>query len=96
MKRVNVAVIGCGFIGETAHIPNLLTIPEAKLTTLCDNDQKKLNELGNKFNVNDRCNDFRDILKKKEIDAVVICTPTPTHAEITLAAAEAGKHVFVE
>lgn len=96
MKRVNVAVIGCGFIGETAHIPNLLTIPEAKLTTLCDIDRKKVNEFGAKFNVSDRCNDFRDIPKKKEIDAVVICTPTPTHAEIALVAAEAGKHVFVE
>lgn len=96
MKRVNVAVIGCGFIAETAHIPNLLTIPEAKLTMICEVDQKKLNDVGTKFNVNDRCNDFREVLRKKDIDAVVICTPTPTHAEIVMAAAEAGKHIFVE
>lgn len=96
MKRVNVAVIGCGFIAETAHIPNLLTVPEAKLSTICDIDQKKLNEIGAKFNVNERCGDFQEVLKKKDVDAVVICTPTATHAEIALAAAEAGKHVFVE
>jgi predicted dehydrogenase len=96
MKRVNVAVIGCGFIAETTHIPNLFTIPEAKLTTICDVDQKKLNIIGDKFNVKDRCTDFREVVKKKDIDAVVICTPTPTHAEIALAAAEAEKHIFVE
>lgn len=96
MKRVNVAVIGCGFIAETAHVPNLLTIPEAKLTTVCDVDKKKLNAIGAKFNVNDRCEDFREVLKKKDVDAFVVCTPTPTHAEIALASAESGKHVFVE
>jgi len=96
MKRVNVAVIGCGFIAEYVHIRNLLTIPEAKLTTICDIDKKKLSDVGAKFNVNDRCNDLGEVLKKSDVDAVLICTPTPTHAEVAMRAAEAGKHIFVE
>jgi predicted dehydrogenase len=96
MKRINVAVIGCGFIAETAHIPNLLTIPEGKLVMICDIDKKRLDYIGAKFNVNDRCSDFHIVLKRSDIDAVIVCTPTPTHTEIVLAAIEAGKHVFVE
>jgi len=96
MSRVNVAVIGCGFIAEYMHIPNLLSIPEAKLTTICDIDQNRLSHIGAKFNINDRYNDLQEVLKKKVIDAVVVCTPTPTHAEIAMTAARAGKHIFVE
>lgn len=96
MERVNVAVIGCGFIAETAHIPNLLSIPRAKLVALCDVNQKRLGVMGAKFNINNIYTDFQKLLESPNVDVVIVCTPTPTHAQIATAAAAMGKHVFVE
>jgi predicted dehydrogenase len=96
VKRVNIAVVGCGFIAETAHIPNLLMIPKARLVALCDVDRVRLNAMGAKFNSKNLFVDFREIVENAEVDAVMVCTPTVTHAEIAEVAVKAGKHVFVE
>lgn len=96
MKRVNVAVVGCGFIAETAHIPNLLMIPKARLVAFCDIDRERLNAIGAKFSIEKLFVDFREVVDNAEVDAVIVCTPTATHAEIAEVAVKAGKHVFVE
>ncbi len=96
MKRVNVAVVGCGFIAETAHIPNLLMIPKARLVALCDVDKERLNAIGAKFNIKKLFVDCPEVVENAEINAVMVCTPTATHAEIAKVAVKAGKHVFVE
>jgi len=96
MKRVNVAIIGCGYIAEMAHIPNILSIPEAKLVALCDINEKSLKALGNKYNIKEFYQDNHKLLERDDIDAVIICTPTKTHAKISIDALNAGKHVFVE
>jgi predicted dehydrogenase len=96
MRRVNVAVIGCGFIAETAHIPNLLSIPKAKLVALCEVKKDKLKEMGAKFSVPKLYRDFREVIKDQEVEAAIICTPTITHAEVAQAFIDSGKHVFVE
>lgn len=96
MKRVNVAVVGCGFIAETAHIPNLHSNPKARVVALCDVNKEKLDVIGAKFNVERLFVDFKDVVKDEEVEAVMVCTPTTTHAEIAKAAVDVGKHVFVE
>ena len=96
MRRVGLAVIGCGYIAQTAHIPNVLKIPEARLTAVVDLDQRKLGEIHEKFGVENCYTDYRTALKKSDTDAVIICTPTSTHTQIAIEAAEAGKHVFCE
>lgn len=96
MKRINVAVVGCGFIAQTAHIPNILRIPEAQLISIVDVEPSALNEAGEQFGISERFSDYRDVLKREDIDAVVICTPTSMHSQIAIDAAESGKHVFVE
>lgn len=96
MKRVSVAVIGCGFIAETAHIPNLHTNPKSRLVALCDVNKERLNAIGAKFNVERLFVDFNDVVRNEEVDAILVCTPITSHAEIAKAAVDAGKHVFVE
>lgn len=98
MKRVNVGIIGCGFIAEKAHIRNTLNSPEGKLIGLADINANRLEVIRNKFNVGrDYCySDYSTMLNRKDIDAVIISTPAHTHAEIVLASIQAGKHVFVE
>ncbi|MDY6833656.1 MAG: Gfo/Idh/MocA family oxidoreductase [Chloroflexota bacterium] len=98
MKRVNIAVVGCGFIATTAHIPNILSIAEAKLVGLCDSDATKLQDACNNFNIdrNHSHSDVNELLSRSDIEAVVLCTPTPTHANIGMKILETGKHLFVE
>lgn len=71
-------------------------MPEAKLVAIADINSGKLNVVGNRFNVENRCLDDHKILKRTDVDAVLICTPTNTHAQIAVEAAEAGKHIFCE
>lgn len=98
LKRINVGVIGCGFIAEKAHIPNVLNLPESRLISICDINRDKLQSIQNKFSVReDFCySDYKIMLDEKDLDAVIISTPAHTHAKIVLEAIEAGKHVFVE
>ena len=98
MKQVRVGVIGCGGIAERAHIPNLLAEPQVRLGALSDINEGKLLAIQQKFNFpkDKSYTDYAKVLDLKDVDAVVIATPTHTHAEIALKAIEAGKHVFVE
>jgi UDP-N-acetylglucosamine 3-dehydrogenase len=98
MKQVRVGVIGCGGIAERAHIPNLLAEPQVRLEALSDINEGKLLAIQQKFNFpkDKSYTDYTKVLDLKDVDAVVIATPTYTHAEIALKAIEAGKHVFVE
>lgn len=98
MKEVyNFAIIGCGWIAESKHIPGITAQPDAKIAALCDIKEEKAHSLNEKFKVGARIyQDYRELLKNPEIDIVHVATPNPTHCEITTAALEAGKHVLVE
>jgi myo-inositol 2-dehydrogenase/D-chiro-inositol 1-dehydrogenase len=94
-KRIKIGVIGCGKQAQDTHIPNLISIPEAKLVALADVDEHRLRGLGELYNVEKVFPNYSDLLKE-DLDAVVICTPTSTHATISEEAAKMGKHIFVE
>jgi predicted dehydrogenase len=98
MNQVRIGIIGCGGIAERAHIPNLLAEPNVKLDTLSDTNEARLLDVLTKFNLpkEKSYTDYMNILEREDVDAVVIATPTQTHAEIALKAVKAGKHVFVE
>lgn len=96
MKRINVGIIGCGAIAESEHLPNILSIPQAKLVAICDINEKRLEDMGNRFNVEKRFTSHKELLEDKDVEAVVIATPAPTHAEIVLNSLNHGKNVFVE
>jgi len=96
MRRVDVAVVGCGFIAETAHIPNLLSTPKAKLVALCDINDDRLKQMGAKFGVTKLYSDFREVVEDRGVEAAIICTPTTAHAETAKAFVDGGKHAFVE
>ena len=92
MDKVRLAVIGCGGI-SAAHINGILAEPRAELVYCVDIDEalarQKAETAGCQF-----ATDYLSILD--EVDAVDICTPPHLHAEMTIAAARAGKHVLCE
>jgi len=93
---VKYGVIGCGAIGQRRHIPEVARNTDAVLVALCDINEKRLAEVAQKFGVKETYTDYRQMLRKADIDAVIIGTPNYLHAPMTLAAFKAGKHVLVE
>lgn len=93
MKKINFAIIGCGRIGNrhAEHINNL-----GNLVAVCDIDDKKLNDLGNKFGAR-KYTSIDELLEKENgVDVISICSPNGLHAEQTIAAFRAGFHVLCE
>ena len=95
-EKLNVAVIGCGRMGSY-NLEVQQKTKMANIAAVCDvyepNLQQALKKATGKA---DRYTDFRKILDRKDIDAVVVATPDHWHPLITTLACEAGKDVFVE
>lgn len=92
---LKVGVIGVGSISHN-HIKPYLNNEKVELVALCDINEQRLTEKGKKYGVTELYTDYKELLKNEEIDAVSICTWNNTHAEISIAALEAGKNVLVE
>jgi predicted dehydrogenase len=78
------------------HLPNILELPEVKLRTLCDLDEKLLARRQNEYHAEYITCDADKIFRDPEINIVLIGTRSKMHAYFILEAAKAGKHVYVE
>ena len=88
--------VGVGRIGKL-HAEHLAGhVPGAELAAVSDIDMTRAQAVATQFNVPVAVSDYSTLLADSEIDAVVICTPTDLHVQITQEAATAGKHVFCE
>jgi UDP-N-acetylglucosamine 3-dehydrogenase len=93
-KKVGFGVIGTGFWGKN-HARVLSELKEANLLAICDIDAEKAKSIAKKYNVNGYTK-VDDLLKREDIEAVCICTPTITHSEIALKTIRYGKHLLIE
>jgi myo-inositol 2-dehydrogenase / D-chiro-inositol 1-dehydrogenase len=95
-ERVRVGLVGLGRMGRF-HAANLAgRIPLVRLARIVDADENVARETSERLGGVEWSTDYADLLDDSEIEAVVVASPTPLHAEMTEAAAEAGKHVFCE
>ena len=90
-KKINIAIVGLGFGAE--FIPIYQRHPQANMAAICQRTRKKLDSIGDAFGIEKRYDDFNDLLKDPEIDAVHINSPIPDHGWQSIAALKAGKHV---
>ena len=90
-QKIKIAIAGLGFGAE--FIPIFQKHPNAEMYAICQRTRSKLDEIGDAFGVSKRYTDYNDMLKDPDIDAVHINTPIPNHAEQSIAALRAGKHV---
>lgn len=98
MENLKIGVVGCGQNGKV-HINNLCTaISETQVVMVADPmiDKSGAREWCAQRGITNVTTDYKDIIKNPEIDAVFVCSSTDTHSEISLAAIQAGKHVFCE
>jgi len=96
ISRLNFGLIGAGRIGRI-HAENLVRhIPKANLVDVVDLSLEAAERCAADFQIPSFSRDFERILNNKLIDAVVICSSTPTHTDLIIGAASAGKHIFCE
>lgn len=95
-RKLNIGLIGCGWITENVHIPGLLLSGGAALRFACDANLEAAQHLAAVHDIPYVTQDYEDVLADKEVDAVIIATPNNLHKPITLAAIEAKKHVLCE
>lgn len=95
MKKINVAVAGLGRIGKI-HLKNLCrNFPEIEVIAVMD-VMAESKAIADEFNVPVFVTDFDALLAVNGVDAVVICSPTDTHADYVVKAAKSGKQIFCE
>jgi predicted dehydrogenase len=94
MSYVKIGVIGVGYMGEL-HAKVCSEINYVKLLAVTDINEERGKEIAKKYNTK-WYRDYNDMLKKEDIDAVIISTPEHLHLDPAIAAAEAGKHMLIE
>ena len=95
MKKVRVAVIGCGVIGPT-HLSCYQNNPHAQIVATCDLVEEKAKAAAERFGALSWTTRVADVFADPAVDAVSICTDHASHAALACAALAAGKHVLCE
>ncbi|HEY1123692.1 MAG TPA: Gfo/Idh/MocA family oxidoreductase, partial [Haloferula sp.] len=91
MSDINIAIVGLGFGAE--FIPIYQRLKGVKMYAICQRTQAKLDEVGDKFGIEKRYTSYDDLLADPDVHAVHINSPIPDHAEQSIKALKAGKHV---
>jgi len=101
MKKIHIGLIGHKFMGR-AHTHGYTDLPiffdtgvEVIKKTLCSNE-KSVKTVATQWGFQNAVMDWREVIKDPEIDVIDIAAPSAIHAEVAIAAAQAGKHVFCE
>jgi predicted dehydrogenase len=102
MKEINVALIGCKFMGKAhsnawKNVPHFFDLDvRPVLKVACDTNEQVLGEFAAKWGWEETATDWKQIVARDDIHVVDIATPPAVHREIAVAAARSGKHLFCE
>jgi predicted dehydrogenase len=94
VEPLRVGVVGCGEIAQVMHLRFLEELPQFRITAVCDLSPQVVETVGDRYHVSVRCTDYSELVKRNDVDAVAVLTME--HADVAVAAAEAGKHLFLE
>ena len=95
-RPLRVGVIGAGAVADAHHLPGYDHAADAEVVAIADVNLDRAEAMAKKWSVPIVCDDFRELLRRDEVDAVSICTPSALHEPHALAAVAAGKHVLCE
>ncbi len=93
---VRLGVVGTGWWATFNHIPTAAAHPEADVVAICDLDERRVGEVGEKFGIAGRFTDLAAMLTTTDLDGVMVATPHTAHAQVAIRCLEAGLHVLVE
>ena len=95
-KPLKVGVLGCGRFAQAVHLPNLRGLPGAELVALAEPDPNRRQEASRCVPAATVYADYRDLLKMRGLEAVIVSVPTGLHGEVAIAAMQLGKHLYLE
>lgn len=95
MSKVRIGIVGCGQIAQT-HMGNYAKIPDAEMVAFADIDRDAACRSADQYGVSDVYSDFRELLKRDDLDVVDVCLHNNLHMPVTVAALESGKNVYCE
>jgi predicted dehydrogenase len=94
--RVRIGVIGTGPFTDLMHLPNLKSHPRADLAAICGRNQERAGLLAARYAIPQVYHDYRRLIDRGQLDAVVVATPDDLHYPMVMHALEAGLHVLCE
>ena len=94
MDKVRFGVISCSGMAQ-GHMTAIVNNRQAQLVAVCDIDEQRMKECSELFGV-DGYLDYREMIRRDDIDAVIICTPDQLHRKMTEECLKAGKHILCE
>lgn len=95
-QEIRIGVIGAGGIFQSRHFPGLAGIPGVRVQAVCNRSRESGAAVAREWNIPEVLTDWRALVAREDLDAVFIGTWPYTHAEMSIAALEAGKHVFCQ
>ena len=94
-EKVRIGIIGTGIIGKQ-HVQQYKDVPEAEVVAVCDIRPDEANRVAQLNNIPLVYTDYRELLKRDDIDSIDVCVHNWLHAPVAIAALEAGKNVYCE
>ena len=95
-KQLNVGIIGAGRIGKVHAETLAFRLPEVRTLAIADVNREAAQALAARCGIPTVNDTSEEVLANPEIEAVLICSSTNTHADLIVQAAQAGKHIFCE
>jgi len=95
-SKLRVAVLGAGNWARVAHIPGYKRDSRWEVVAVCDPQRNLAEQAAAEFGIPEVTTDHERVLNRSDVDVIDVCTPSPTHFELTWSALEAGKHVLCE
>lgn len=98
MRDVRVGIIGCGGIANGKHLPSLSKLENVKLVAFCDIIKERAEKAAKEYGTEDAAvyTDYHDLIARDDIEVVHVLTPNSAHAQLSIDALNAGKHVMCE
>src|SRR6516225_998595 len=89
---IRLGMIGCGEVARAKHLPAIHALKGVEIAVAADLEQPRCREVAAQFAIPRTCSTIEELLQTPDLDAVAVCTPPLTHADLAIAALRAGKH----
>ncbi|WP_353558511.1 Gfo/Idh/MocA family oxidoreductase [Paraburkholderia terrae] len=94
-KPLHIGLVGAGAIGAQ-HLDALSMLADVKVVSVAGKQTSQVEELAARYGIEHVCAELSEMLSLREVDAIILCTPTPLHARQAVQCLESGRHVLVE
>ena len=96
LEKIRVGVVGTSWWADEMHLPSLKSHPRAEVVAICGRDATRANAMAAKYAIAQVFSDYRAMIERANLHALIVSVPDDLHYAVTMAALEAGLHVVCE